>query len=234
VVVDVGSGRGEAAAYAARRGARTIAADVSVEALGLVRATAEAAGVRVSRVVAEGPRLPVASSTADRVLLLDVVEHLEDEALQGLLEETGRILRPAGYVVVHTLPNRWALGVAYPALRTLARGLPAEPRSEYERVVHVSEQDPIRLRRCLSAAGLEHRVWVEEWTTRQALRSSDRSFPDRPRAVGYPVLRRPLIRRLARLAVRTPLRWLVVNDVFAVAWPVGGTGPRWTARFRPL
>lgn len=228
-VVDVGCGRGEASAHAALAGARVIALDYSPDALRLTAATAAAALCAavgsMQRVACTAEALPLADRTADRVLFLDVVEHLRPWQLSEALAEIRRILRPGGYVVIHTLPNRWALAVAYPLLRPFASGLPRDPRSDYERLVHVNEQSPRSMRKALHAAGLDARVWVEEWTTEHAARATARDFPDPLRARSYPVLRRSIVRRLASVAMRTPARALVGNDIFAVAWRADGPPP---------
>ncbi len=235
-VVDIGCGRGEAAVHAARRGALVTALDFSPGALDLTRFTVArvladpSVRLRVHLLASEASALPLADRCADRVLLLDVVEHLHSRQLALALAEVGRILRPGGFVVIHTLPNRWALAITYPLLRALAPGLPAEPRSGYERAVHVNEQDPFSLRRAISAAGLDSRIWVEEWSTRHAAWGRVRNFPDAVRTNGYPLLRRPAARRLARLIMLTPLRWVVANDLFALAWPKGACGPPNAAR----
>lgn len=238
-VVDIGCGRGEAACHAARRGARVTAVDFSLDGLALCATTAAAvltAGQRrrLRLLAAEAGALPLADASADRVLLLDVVEHLRPWQLRAALAEVCRILRPDGYVVVHTLPNRWALEIAYPLLRLAAPRLPADPRSPYEHLVHVNEQDPRRLSRALRAAELEARVWVEEWTTRHARRGRGRAYPDAARAAGYPVLGRSPLRWLGGVLLRTPLGPWVANDVFALAWRPGGIPPPAGGRFRAV
>lgn len=256
VVVDVGCGRGEAAMHAARRGAEVLAVDYSPGSLALTRATAatlvpaasqpelprrsdESQGLdevrgRLDPISADATALPLADAVADRVLLLDVIEHLHPWQLAAALGEVRRILRPGGYVIIHTLPNRWALAGAYPWLRLLAPGLPSGARSDYERAVHVNEQDPLRLKGMLAGAGFDSRVWVEEWTTRHAQRGRRRHYPDALRAQGYPLLARPVMRRLARVLMATPARWWAGNDLFALAWAGGGAAPPKAGRFRPV
>jgi SAM-dependent methyltransferase len=253
-VVDVGCGRGEAAAHAARRGAVVTALDYSPGSLALTRRTVavvlgrtqaaeaapsagrpgEPAAPRVRLVAADATALPLAGGMADRVLLLDVVEHLHTWQLQAVLAEVRRILAPDGCVIVHTLPNRRALAAAYPVLRLFAPQLPPTARSGYEAAVHVNEQDPASLRRVLREAGFVTRVWVEEWTTRQAAWGAARGYPDRLRSTAYPLLGRPIMRQLARRAMQTPLREWLGNDIFALAWHPDGPEPPAGAKFRQL
>jgi SAM-dependent methyltransferase len=228
-VVDIGTGRGEAAERAARRGAVVTALDFSAGSLGL----AARAGGRPALVAADASALPLAAASADRVLFLDVLEHLGPGQAALALDEIRRILRPGGYVVIHTLPNRWALALAYPALRLACRELPAQPRSDYERVVHINEQSPASLARALTAAGLAHRVWVEEWTTRQATWGRGLAYPDALRRRGYRRLAHPRARRWARRLMATPARWALANDLFALAWRPDGPGPPGGGRFEP-
>jgi hypothetical protein len=100
--------------------------------------------------------------------------------------------------------------------------------------VHVNEQDGPSLARALAAAGLAARVWPEEWSTRQARWGSRLAYPDAARRQGYPWLARPPVRRLARLAMASPARWFLGNDLFALAWPIGEPPPPARGRFRPV
>ncbi len=240
-LVDVGCGRGEAAMRAAQRGAEVIALDFSRDAITLSQETASACLVgcqqlardRLWLAAAEATALPLADQVADRVLLLDLLEHLHPWQVDAALREVRRILRPGGYVVIHTLPNRWALALAYPWLRLLVPALPQSPRSAYERQVHVNEQDPLRLRRALRQAGLRSRVWVEEWTSRHAQRGCG-AVGDDLQTVGYAWLKRPEVRRVLGLLMATPLRWLVANDLFALAWLPGSDPPPAHGRYRAV
>lgn len=228
-VLDVGCGRGEMALQAARHGALVIAVDFSSDCLQLTSTTLDlgvpAVRARVRLVQADGVALPVADGSLHRVLCLDVVEHLYPWQLRQCLTEIRRVLRPDGYAVIHTLPNRWLLDIAYPVVRRLWSGLPPEPRSAYERQVHVNELDPIQLTRALDRAGLRSRVWLENWTVAHARWGTGRQFPDAVRERSYPLLRRWWVSPVLAALMRTPLRLIFANDIFAVAWPRGCARP---------
>jgi ubiquinone/menaquinone biosynthesis C-methylase UbiE len=242
-LVDIGCGRGEAAARAALRGARVTAIDYSSGSLSLASRTMEVLldphglGDRVDLIAADATRLPLPDRSADRVLLLDLVEHLWPWQLESLLAEIQRILRPSGYVVIHTLPNRWALALTYPLLRLVLPGMPSSARSDYEAQVHVAEQSPRSLARALDRAGFAARVWVEEWTSLQARRGAGRDYPDAQRAAAYPFLGRKGVRRMASRLMRSPARPFIGNDIFALARPRGyasDPGLPDSGRFRAL
>jgi SAM-dependent methyltransferase len=178
-LVDLGAGRGELVAEAARRGAEAIGIEYSADAVAL--AHERGADVRHADVRA----VPLPDGCADLVTLLDVVEHLAPSELAAALAEARRLLRPGGRVLVHTFPNRLVYNVTYPLLGV------RDGRVPYERAMHVNEQTARSLRRALRAAGLrdvrvEHGAMVHDGVLR------------RPRA-------RSLVHRLAAHRVTRPL-----------------------------
>lgn len=220
-VLDIGCGRGEALLHAAIVGASVVGLDFSADCLRLTSCTlglSPSDAERVSLGQADATALPLADKTMDRVLLLDVVEHLWPWQLARALEEVRRVLKPDGRLVIHTTPNRWALRVGYPLFRLLSGQLPWQPRTSYERAVHVNEQDIISLKRSLQRAGLAAVVWMEDQTTVHAVWQEGRHFPDPLREYGYPILRRRAVRALASVVMRTPLRFVFANDIYALAW----------------
>ncbi|MBI3943837.1 MAG: class I SAM-dependent methyltransferase [Chloroflexi bacterium] len=220
-VLDLGCGRGETTAHAAQMGCGVYAMDYSPDCLVLTRESVRVVQGGIGYVCllqGEATTLPLADGSIDRILWLDVLEHLQPWQVAQTLIEVERVLAPGGYMVVHTLPNRWVLQVGYRLARCCWPHLPHVPRSDYEQAVHVNEQDPVSLRRALQVPGLASQVWLEAWTAQQATWQMGRHFPDDLRENAYPLLRRPVIARVMALLEKTPVQPILANDLFALVW----------------
>jgi len=226
-LLDLACGRGEVLALAAAAGAEAVGIDFSSAAIDFarrvrqVRSKSLPIGASYHLARADATRLPFASGSFARVTLLDIVEHLLPEQLDTMLHEVHRVLSPGGFVVIHTLPNRWVYEVLYPLARRLRPALPANPRSEFERQIHINEQDLPRLHCTLTRCGLTHHLWLEQHIAAQARwnRGLD-AYGDNRDSV-YPALAGVAGRVLEWLSL-TPAGLLLCNDIFAVAWK----GPR--------
>lgn len=171
VLVDIGAGRGELVALAARSGAsRAVGVEYSAAAVELARQTIKAhdVGGVAEVVLADARRLPLPDASADAVTLLDVVEHLTPPELDATLAEARRVLKPGAALFVHTFPSRTVYGVTYRlqrwALPWRLVSWPAQPRMREEVLMHVNEQSVRRLRRTLVRAGFhEPVVELGEW-----------------------------------------------------------------------
>jgi ubiquinone/menaquinone biosynthesis C-methylase UbiE len=94
--LDLGSDNGVVSLMLRRRGGRWASADLTPEAVGSIR---DLVGEDV-HLVAGGTRLPFADAEFDRVVVVDMLEHVPDEA--AFAAELARITRPAGRLVVNT------------------------------------------------------------------------------------------------------------------------------------
>jgi 2-polyprenyl-3-methyl-5-hydroxy-6-metoxy-1,4-benzoquinol methylase len=107
--VDIGCGNGAFVRELSHRGIRAIGVDGSAvaleEALSRRGAGDPAPDFRLGSVTA----LPVSDAEADFVTLIEVIEHLDDDALAGTLSEARRILDVGGTVML-TTPNAEDLG----------------------------------------------------------------------------------------------------------------------------
>jgi len=97
-VLDVGSGTGWFSRVAVERGARVVALDIGVRLLAKVREKCPAL-----LAAADACALPFRDDTFDVVMSSECIEHTLDP--KGALREMGRVLRPAGTLVV-TVPNQ--------------------------------------------------------------------------------------------------------------------------------
>ena len=177
-VLDAGCGRGESLVWLASRQVEAWGLDYASAALQLAHSALGHASpgweVPPRLLAANVRQLPFASQSFERVLMLDVVEHLHPWELAVALREAWRVLRPGGKLLVHTAPNLWYYHYGYPLYRLFQRmrgvDLPVDPRDRfrYHRHVHVNEQTPLMLRRALREAGFRPHVWLADIQQRWA------------------------------------------------------------------
>ena len=154
-LLDLGCGRGELTFQAARQGMEVVAVDYSPTALELAASCFEDYPELRGRV--EFLCTPVTDlhlkGAFDAVVAADLVEHLSPPEVVHLYALVARHLAPEGVFIVHTFPNRWYYDYDYPRRRRAAAAagtvLPADPRSTYEKKMHINEQRPQVLRRSL-------------------------------------------------------------------------------------
>jgi len=165
-VLDVGCGRGELCTYCALHGVNTIGIDWSDTPIAIGNKCIEdfhildrAAGY-ISLICADGCRLPFASNTFHRVMSWAFLEHLEAWEAEVFIEETKRVLRPDGALVIGTHPNELPIRLAHGLLRPIANQLLHTKLPNYrERMAYEREEgghlhlwSPFSLRRLLASA----------------------------------------------------------------------------------
>jgi len=153
--LDLGCGRGELSIFLARQGFEVTGVDYSADAIGIAnKAVAEADDptMRIQFVQSDLNEAPL-SGLYDVITAADVIEHLSPDELDRLYEKLSAHLAPGGVLVLHTYPNEWCYRFDYPRRRKIAASvgayLPTNPRSRFERLMHINEQSPAVLRKQL-------------------------------------------------------------------------------------
>lgn len=111
-VLDLGCGAGRHSFEAFRRGGRVIAADLDDAALKDVSQMGRAmelehevpAGASLESTRADARHLPFASGSFDRIIVSEVLEHIEEDL--AAMKELARVLAPGGTLAV-TVPRTW-------------------------------------------------------------------------------------------------------------------------------
>lgn len=164
-VLDLGCGRGEVSCQAARYGADVTGVDYAPAAIELARSCADQEPAVAGRVTFRCEDLAEFTFRGpyDKVLASDLIEHLGSGEVEALYASVAKELAPAGRFVLHTYPNRWFYQYGYAARRRKAARLgcflPPDPRTPYERLLHINEQSPAALRHQLS----RHFAYVDVW-----------------------------------------------------------------------
>lgn len=228
-LLEVGFGRGEFLYHCARLGARVSAIDYSEAALEIGKQTLADfpdADLRV----ADCKDLPFETNSFDRVYSGDVLEHqdLEDGAV--MLREMYRVVRPGGFMLVHTSPNtiftRYVLPIAKPYLKRIdpesVRAL--EAHMKVNESVHVHEYNLLSLRKVVRIAGLED---AELWIDRDILRSAQHRHTRN-------LSQRPLVRLAAHLGRFRAARFLLGNDLYVKCRKLAGAAPLTDSRGRAV
>lgn len=222
-VLDVGCGRGEVVLFCARHGSHAVGVDYSKEAISIAQRAKANHNIeqqkRIKFICDDIEKIDFDGSF-DRIFMLDLIEHLHDWELSKLFGICKRVLKPNGFLVIHTLPNKWVYEITYRRiLRLFMPKLPANPRTEKEMAIHINEMTLPHLASILTEAGFGSRIWLKDMIVEQA-RWHKREEREDFLGKAYSLLANPFIGSAYKIIAKTPLRLLIVNEMFALAWKV--------------
>jgi SAM-dependent methyltransferase len=158
--------------------------------------------------------LPFPEASFDRILLGDVIEHLDSDHRVRAVGELRRVLRPGGRLLVHTAPNRLFTELVWPvarvALRLVGQRGAADGMDFWiadTRRYHVDEQTLHGLRRTMRRGGFRRpKVWIDP----NVLRVGQGHHLTRD------LERSRLARAVNRIVGVRPIRLLLGNDIYAL------------------
>ncbi len=162
-ILDVGCGRGELAFALASAGAQVEGVDYSENAIAVARKTFDGKCANLHYTHADIFRMNDLH-TFDKIVMADVVEHIEQEILEKIFEKISVSLSQNGCLIIHTAPNKDYYEIMYPQIREQASRFgywkPRNPRSYYEQLMHINEQTPKGLETALKKYFQCVKVWT--------------------------------------------------------------------------
>jgi 2-polyprenyl-3-methyl-5-hydroxy-6-metoxy-1,4-benzoquinol methylase len=220
-ILDIGCGRGEVVLHCARMGVNSVGVDYSkeiIEIANTAKATHAEQEQELMEFICDDVKNLNTQDKFDRIFMLDLVEHLHDWELLELFEHCHKVLAPNGCIIIHTLPNKWVYEITYRRLlRLFMPWLPRNPRSEFEKTIHVNEMSIVHLSNILSEGDFKSRVWLQDMIVEQSKWHKKQPFADN-RGRLYRWLANPVIGLMYKLIAKTPLKLLIVNEMLAVGW----------------
>ena len=174
-LLEIGFARGDLMRACAEAGARITGVDYSECACDIASQTL-AGFANVDIRLADCRALPLDADTFDRVFAADVIEHLSFDDGVKMLSEMWRVLKPGGFMLVHTTPNavfrKFVYPLGRPVLRMVQGDIVAAMDAQFAIMdrVHVDEYSLFSLKR---AARLAHLPHAEAWIDKDLLRASE-------------------------------------------------------------
>lgn len=175
-IVDFGSGRGELAYQVALGGAEVVGLDYSKVAIKLAEKIKRPKTGKLTFKLLTGHTLPFKDHSQDLIFFVDVIEHLYPEEVAAILSEFKRVLVRGGRVIMHTAPNKDYYDFGYKYFTRYANIFVnlflwpvffserlidgKNPRTVYEKAVHVNECSSRMVADYFKDAGFKTNVWL--------------------------------------------------------------------------
>jgi 2-polyprenyl-6-hydroxyphenyl methylase/3-demethylubiquinone-9 3-methyltransferase len=106
-ILDVGCGGGYTCEFLSPRGAEVHGVDLSKASIQAAEQHARENNLNINYQQANACQLPYPDATFDKVLCVDVLEHLEKWELPLAIAEIKRVLKPGGHFLFDTINRNW-------------------------------------------------------------------------------------------------------------------------------
>lgn len=162
IILDIGSGRGELSYLLSKKTKKVIGLDYSESAINI--ATATYSNMTNLNFIQEDILKYNPDFKFDKILMTDVVEHIEDDKLYRTFEKISKLLNNNGILIIHTAPNKlnykYAYNKKYKLAKSIGSYIPSNPRTFYEDLMHINEQTPAKLKNSLKRYFSKIFVWT--------------------------------------------------------------------------
>ncbi|MDA0872079.1 MAG: methyltransferase domain-containing protein [Firmicutes bacterium] len=155
--IDIGCGRGEVCFHLAKTGFNVHGIDYSKTAIDIARNAGLEKQKKYSKRLSYeciDVNLFEFKKNYSLVVCTDVIEHLSDSEVDKLYIKISEKLSDDGLFILHTFPNSWYYDYFYNKKKRIVEKyggfLSSEPRSMYEKIMHINEQNPASMRKQLS------------------------------------------------------------------------------------
>lgn len=168
VILDLGCGRGDISFFLSKRSRKVVGVDYSEDAIklakGLVRKKVKLQN-NLEFFKMDATKLDFKKNSFDKVIAIDIFEHLYPEELEIAMKEIKKVLKPNGILFVHAGTNKYLhdytyklyirpMNILLTKLDLIIRGknypsLPKNPRTNEELQQHVNEPSYFYLKELL-------------------------------------------------------------------------------------
>ncbi len=207
--LEVGIGRGEFLYHCAKAGAKVTGIDYSKDVVEIAKETLREFS-EANILLADGTNMPFDSNSFERVFAGDVIEHLCYEDAVLMLKEMYRVLKPGGFMLIHTAPNTIFTKLIYPLAKHILKLInkdaakAVDRQLEVGRQFHIHEYNLFSLRKVAKKAGL---TGTKIWIDKDILRSGKHRLTQA-------LSKNPLITFISSCGRYSIIRFLLGNDLY--------------------